>query len=167
MHWMTTAAKPILRSARRAVRRLSNGATGRSIAARWNVRACGTNSNPKSITTGRRQRVKRNKCCCVLPQGGFESLRPFTGRPAQGFARIFAELVRGDTPKRKTPDGTSKLSAWIRQKIAKSCLDMHMIDTEWKGEIQQSPEFTASMSSTISRYIRTILRQYLEKSDTI
>ena len=42
-----------------------------------------------------------------------------------------------------------------------------MIDTEWKGEIQQFPEFTASMSSTIPRYIRTILRQYLEKSDTI
>ena len=72
----------------------------------------------------------------------------------------------GDTPKRNAPDGTSKLSAWIRQKIAKSCLDMHMIDTEWKGEIQQSLEFAASISSTILLCNRTILRQYLEKSDT-
>lgn len=71
----------------------------------------------------------------------------------------------GDTPKRKMPDGTSKLSAWIRQKIAKLCLNMHMIDTEWKGEMPQFSEFTASMSSTFSRYTITELRKKLSATE--
>ena len=92
----------------------------------------------------------------------------FHGKTGAGVHENFHGIYKGGIPQNaKTTDGTSKLSAWIRLKVAKSCLDMHMIDTEWKGEIQQFPEFAASMSSTISRYIRTILRQYLEKSDTI
>ena len=40
-----------------------------------------------------------------------------------------------------------------------------MIGTELKGEMLRFLYLTASMSSTISLYNRTILRQYLENSD--
>lgn len=40
-----------------------------------------------------------------------------------------------------------------------------MIGTELKGEMLRFLYLAASMSSTISLYNRTILRQYLENSD--
>lgn len=50
-------------------------------------------------------------------------------------------------------------------KVTKSHLDMCMIGTELKGEMLRFLYLAASMSSTISLYNRTILRQYLENSD--
>ena len=49
--------------------------------------------------------------------------------------------------------------------IVKSHLDMCMIGTELKGEMLRFLYLAASMSSTISLYNRTFLRQYLENSD--
>ena len=163
---MTTAAKPILRSARLAVRRSSNEGTGRNTAERWNARACGINSNQRSITTGKGQKEVQNNCCYAeAPRGGkIPTLNLYKDR--RGASRKFLRNSQGGIPqKRETADCTSKLSEWICQKVAKSHLDMCMIGTELKGEMLRFLYLAASMSSTISLYNRTILRQYLENSD--
>ena len=103
---------------------------------------------------------------CGGPKGGVKIPTLNLYKDRRGASRKFLRNSQGGiTQKRETADCTSKLSEWICQKVAKSHLDMCMIGTELKGEMLRFLYLAASMSSTISLYNRTILRQYLENSD--
>ena len=103
---------------------------------------------------------------CGGPKGGSKSLRSICIKTGAGLHANFCGIRKGGIPqKRETADCTSKLSEWICQKVTKSHLDMCMIGTELKGEMLRFLYLAASMSSTISLYNRTFLRQYLENSD--
>ena len=75
MRWMTTAAKPILLSARRADRHSSNGVIGRSIAGPCSARASGITGSPAIIITERRKTDRKINevtllaCGIALPSG--------------------------------------------------------------------------------------------------
>lgn len=106
------------------------------------------------------QGQSQNNCChAVAPRGvKIPTLNLYKDR--RGASRKFLRNSQGGIPqKRETADGTSKLSEWICQKVTKSHLDMCMIGTELKGEMLRFLYLAASMSSTISLYNRTILRQ--------
>ena len=103
---------------------------------------------------------------CGGPKGGVKIPTLNLYKDRRGASRKFLRNSQGGIPqKRETADCTSKLSEWICQKVTKSHLDMCMIGTELKGEMLRFLYLAASMSSTISLYNRTILRQYLENSD--